>query len=387
MIFSNLAAKTFHNPAAMRINHDRKNNQLSDTLSAFFGKNINLAHIKLISLFIAALCKAKTVCFSLLSTVFDSLAKSASCLRRIQRFFADFDLDRNLIARIIFRLLPMKGPFCLAMDRTNWQFGSTDINVFMLAVVHDGVAYPLLFSMLPKKGTSNTRERIELVQRYIQLFGAESIDCLLADREFVGEHWVKWLNDNGIRYHIRIRENFLVDNPRKGERAKAYWMFQWLKVGQGTTLPGIHYVNGQACYLSASRVKGHDGKPELQILISYNKPEESLAAYKRRWQIETMFRAMKSAGFNIEDTHLTDLRRVTKLLLLVIVAFVWCYNIGELVHRKFKPIRILKHGRKAKSTFRYGLDIVTEFLTKGRNEYNIPIFDFLTIANQILADT
>ena len=245
----------------MKTNHDRKNNELSDTLRTFLRKNINLAHIKLISLFIAALCKAKTVCFSFLSTVFDSHAKSASCLRRIQRFFAEFDLDRDLIARVIFRLLPVKGPLCLAIDRTNWRFGSTDINIFMLAVVHDGVAYPLLFSMLSKKGTSNTRERIELVQRYIRLFGAESIDCLLADREFVGEHWVKWLNDNGIRYHIRIRDNFWVGTPRKGDRAKAQWMFQGLKVGQGVSLPGIHYVNGQACYLSASRVKGRDGKP------------------------------------------------------------------------------------------------------------------------------
>lgn len=67
-----------------------------------------------------------------------------------------------------------------------------------------------------------------------------------------------------------------------------------------------------------------------------------------------MFKAMKSVGFNIEDAHLADLKMVGKLLLLVMVAFVWCYNIGELVHRKFKPIRILKHGRKAQSTFRHG---------------------------------
>ena len=209
----------------MKINHDCKNNQLSDTLSTFLKKNINLAHIKLILLFIVALCKAKTVCFILLSTIFDSPAKSSSCLRRIQRFFAEFNLDRDLIARVIFRLLPIKGPFCLAIDRTNWQFGSTDINIFMLAVVHDGVAYPLLFSILPKKGTSNTKERIELVQRYVRLFGAESIDCLLADREFVGEHWVKWLNDSGIRYHIRIRENFWVARPSSGGRAKSSWLF------------------------------------------------------------------------------------------------------------------------------------------------------------------
>ncbi|MCQ2265126.1 MAG: hypothetical protein MJZ46_03685 [Bacteroidales bacterium] len=83
-------------------------------------------------------------------------------------------------------------------------------------MVHDGVAYPLLFSMLPKRGTSNTQERIDFVQRYINLFAADSIDSLLANREFVGEIWIKWLSDNRIRYFIRIRENFWAFNPKNG---------------------------------------------------------------------------------------------------------------------------------------------------------------------------
>ncbi|MBQ3851714.1 MAG: hypothetical protein II751_06320 [Bacteroidales bacterium] len=33
----------------MKIHHGSKNNELSDTMVAFLGKNINLAHIKLIS--------------------------------------------------------------------------------------------------------------------------------------------------------------------------------------------------------------------------------------------------------------------------------------------------------------------------------------------------
>lgn len=368
----------------MNTNHVCKNNELSDKLNEIMGKNINLAHIKLISLFIMALCKVKTVCFSLLSTCFDSPAKADSCLRRIQRFFSKHTLSPDLIARVIHRLLPMEGPYRLAIDRTNWKFGKTDINIFMLAVVHDGVAYPLLFSMLPKKGTTNTQERKNLLNRYIQLFGTESIDCLLADREFVGEHWVKWLNDNHIRYHIRIRENFWVLIPSTTKRAKASWLFSDLRVGQAKYLHKIYYVNNQACYLSASRMRDRNGKPELQIIISYNRPEEGVPTYKLRWQIETMFKAMKSAGFNIEDTHLSDLKRIEKLLLLVMVAFVWCYNIGELVHRKLKPIRMLKNSRKAKSIFRYGLDIVTEFLTRRKNEHQIPIFDLLSVKCQIL---
>ena len=33
--------------------------------------------------------------------------------------------------------------------------------------------------------------------------------------------------------------------------------------------------------------KGKNGKPELQTIISYNKPEDAQELYKERWQIET----------------------------------------------------------------------------------------------------
>jgi len=48
-----------------------------------------------------------------------------------------------------------------------------------------------------------------------------------------------------------------------------------------------------------------------------NKPEDAVEIYRQRGQIETMFKAMKSAGFNIEATHLSDIERIEKLLLIV----------------------------------------------------------------------
>lgn len=65
----------------------------------------------------------------------------------------------------------------------------------------------------------------------------------------------------------------------------------------------ILYLNNQLCYLSASKGKKKEGKPELQVIASFNKPEEALEVYKERWQIETAFRALKTKGFNVEDTH------------------------------------------------------------------------------------
>lgn len=75
------------------------------------------------------------------------------------------------------------------------------------------------------------------------------------------------------------------------------------------------------------------------------------------------------------------------MLLLVMIAFVWCYDVGEYVHRNIKEITVKTHGRKAKSIFLYGLDIVTEFLVRARNDHGIPIPAFLSTHNQLMNST
>jgi hypothetical protein len=48
----------------------------------------------------------------------------------------------------------------------------------MLGVSYINVAFPLIFKMLDKQGNFDTEERIELIKRYIEWFGKQSIDYL-----------------------------------------------------------------------------------------------------------------------------------------------------------------------------------------------------------------
>jgi len=73
-----------------------------------FNGTLNLARIKLIAIFICALCKVQTVGFEKLANTFDAKAKSAYSLRRIQRFIAQFFLNSDLISCLIFSLLLKK---------------------------------------------------------------------------------------------------------------------------------------------------------------------------------------------------------------------------------------------------------------------------------------
>lgn len=58
---------------------------------------------------------------------------------------------------------------------------------------------------------------------------------------------------------------------------------------------------------------------------------------------------------------MTDPKRIEKLLFILAIAVCWAYKIGELKARK-APIIVKKHGRKLKSIFCLGLDLIRQVL-------------------------
>ena len=100
--------------------------------------------------------------------------------------------------------------------------------------------------------------------------------------------------------------------------------------------------------------------------------------YKLRWQIETLNRCLKTAGFNLEDTHLTHLERIERLLAVVCIAVVWANLVGDHRNQHVKPLHILKNGRRAMSLVRYGLMEIEYVLHRHGYQSKTKIFDFLS---------
>lgn len=69
----------------------------------------------------------------------------------------------------------------------------------------------------------------------------------------------------------------------------------------------------------------------------------------------------RTRGFCLESTHLTDTERLSKLLALLSIALCWTFLVGDWLHQ-LKPLSIKKHGRRAKSLFRYGLDYLRNMM-------------------------
>jgi hypothetical protein len=231
----------------------------------------------------------------------------------------------------------------------------------MLSIAYKGMAIPILWTMLPKRGNSNTCERKELVQRFLDLFGEECIEAFLADREFIGDDWFRELIHNHIPFYIRIRGNMWLNIPGKRPN-KAFWLFNSLPLNTASHYHKIVCIDGQWVYLTGMKVLNREGKIEFVIVVSFNPDPFALIKYKNRWQIETMFKAFKSGGFNFEDTHLTDPKRIAKLIALVCVAFIWVYLVGISRNNNGHPIEVKNHGRKAYSLFKFGLMFIAHAL-------------------------
>ena len=66
---------------------------------------------------------------------------------------------------------------------------------------------PLIWTLLPTAGNSNTKARTELLDRLRNAFPDLKIASVMGDREFIGDAWMAYLSARKIPFILRLREN------------------------------------------------------------------------------------------------------------------------------------------------------------------------------------
>ena len=139
---------------------------------------------------------------------------------------------------------------------------------------------------------------------------------------------------------------------------QAWRLFCRTRINCPLVIPEARRMWGMELYLSGCRLKNG----EYLILVSPEFCEKPQEQYRKRWGIETLFGALKSRGFNLEDTHLKDPERLSRLLALLALAFTWAFVVG-LWQASVKELKLKKHGYPPKSIFRRGLNILCRLVT------------------------
>ncbi len=271
-------------------------------------------------------------------------------LQTAAKIYAFFFISQTEVARLVLRLLKIEPLYTIAIDRSEWQLGTKWVNVLMLSVAYKGVSIPLFWTVSTQKGCSDDAERREILHKFIDEFGVRSIRFVTADREFCSKQWLEFLIANKISYRLRIKANYQITTAR-GALVRASRLCRTLKIGERIELRGKRWLWNQEVFVAVCRKPDGDN-----VLVISNEPSgRILLEYGERWKIETLFGILKTRGFRLEDTHLTEIERIAKLLSLLSIAVCWAMLAGEL-EVEVVPLKTKKHGNLEKSVFRLGFE-------------------------------
>lgn len=101
---------------------------------------------------------------------------------------------------------------------------------------------------------------------------------------------------------------------------------------------------------------------ELLIVIGMDKPQSMIHDYAVRWSIEVLFGNLKSRGFDVEATHMSDPEKMDKLMGILALTVLWCMIGGHWKYGDAENLPLNKHNRPQSSLFRLGLDMFRRLL-------------------------
>lgn len=316
------------------------------------------ARLDFIIRFVMALVVVRSVTLSTVASALNPKVLPESNERRVKRFLGGVEFGGEAWLKLALALLPFKDKWVLTLDRTTWALGTHGFNVLLLGVAYQGTAFPLLWTVLGKKGNSDTEERLALLDRLLLHLKAERVEAVVADREFIGEAWFRGLKARGVVFVMRVRNNTRVGS--RGATRSALRRYGHLEPRDAYVSPKRCTVFGLRLYLAVT--KSTDG--ELVVLACNAAPERALGRYAQRWGTETLFAALKTRGFDLEATHLTDPERLDRLFALLALAFTWAVLVGTWVQRH-RPLTLKAHGYSPKGLFKRGLDALCSAILAG----------------------
>src|SRR5207248_11114975 len=100
----------------------------------------------------------------------------------------------------------------------------------------------------------------------------------------------------------------------------------------------------------------------LYVVSTLATAEEACRLYEKRFRIETFFSGQKSRGFHIHKSHISDVQRLSRLLIAACLAYIWIVYLGAVCEKaRWRPM-IHRRKRCDLSRFQLGLRLLEYFL-------------------------
>ena len=193
----------------------------------------------------------------------------------------------------------------------------------MISLIYKNRALPLVFSIVKgKKGHLPEQAHIDLVRKLRALIPESTRQVIfLGDGEFDGTGLQQTLTEFGWRYVSRTSSNITIyinEEPFQIQILTAM-------------LPRGHCRGRRNCQITHKKYGpvtavawwGGDQKEPLFLVTNFLSASKACEYYAMRFTIETFFSDQKSRGFNIDKSHLSCPKRLTRLMYASCLAYLW----------------------------------------------------------------
>jgi len=224
----------------------------------------------------------------------------------------------------------------------------------------------LYWSLLDKSGSSNYEERTDLLLEVFKYLSPNKISDFLCDREFIGNKWFAFLKEHKLRFTIRIKKNAIISDLDE-EKSKS--VFDFVEQEKYKKRKKIFYTNITIYGINTHFCAKKENKEWSYFLTSFD-PQNAAKRYKLRWKIEVMFSNFKSRGFNLEDTHMTDLSKLSFLITIITIAYCIVIHVAVFLQSK-QSISLKKHGYLSESWVHSALVEISRVIYFNFDKFNI----------------
>jgi hypothetical protein len=229
----------------------------------------------------------------------------------------------------------------------------------MLSVVYHGRALPLCWGVVsaPKGHFPQDTHRALLAQ-VTQIMPKHATVTFLGDGAFDGTDLQADLRQLGWQYVCRTASNILITAGS-------------VSFHGGDLAPGMgETVAVTPAWMTAKRygpvsliaILAQPFKEPLYLVTNISDLAQAIAPYKKRAHIETFFSDQKSRGFHIHKSHLSDPKRLGRLLIAGCLAYVWLVYLGVRATEQDWMHLLHRQDRCDLSLFRLGLRLLARAL-------------------------
>ncbi|MBC6993838.1 transposase [Lewinella lacunae] len=247
------------------------------------------------------------------------LVQPASHYQRLIRFFDAWQDNAGFILDVQRRTLSLLRRFRfthLLLDGTSWKRGQQKYHYMVLSVLVGSVAIPIYWKQLGKIGASSQAERKALFTEAMKHLDLKGM-TLLADREYVGQEWFKFLIDNKIEFVIRLRFGDFYQAVDEAPGKTYQQMYDQCR-SHGKFCRKRIKLGGQFYFISMRpNPKGTAGDEVIIFLTRLRPVKKTVDQYIKRWRIECLFRHLKSNGFDLEAINFKPLGKSNLLMAIV----------------------------------------------------------------------